>query len=198
MGRVSCGNGTTGTITEDGRLYMCGHGHAGRQGNGSQANNLVPTEVGLMATSVSSGDAHSLVLSHRGTVLAFGHGGNGRLGSLKSEHELLPTAVLAGIPVQSVSAGDEHSLALSQEGDVFFFGSASNGTQLFPDQLVPQALPRELFGENSCIAVSAGVADLSKFKRDFCNIFGSRRVLQILQSKIKITGASQHRIERWS
>ena len=164
--RLSCGQGTTAAITDDGRLFLWGGGGNGRLGRGSLANSAVPREVGasytgdgLRVKAVCSGASHSLVLTQRGAVMAFGNGSAGKLGTQKTADALKPTEVLAGISVKAFSAGYNHSLALSTEGTVYVFGSSEHGqlgTGSSQEQVVPTELSHELLAGRRCAHVSAG------------------------------------------
>ena len=128
-----------GTVRAFGSGFLGGLGYGSTSNVGDSPTSLPslqgPVPLGGMATDVSGGHYHSLVLLVDGTVRAFGYGGDGRLGygstnSVGSYPSSLPSlqgpVLLGGIAI-AVSAGGYHSLVVLTGGTVRAFGNGGSG-----------------------------------------------------------------------
>eukprot|EP01084_Bolivina_argentea_P121419 215158_1 len=91
-----------------------------------------------MASYVSCGYEHTLLLTTNGAVLSFGRAGEvltavttgyGRLGHGDEENKYKPKVIEALLPkhVIDISEGNTHSLGVTADGAVLSFGSGTNG-----------------------------------------------------------------------
>ena len=117
-------------------LATWGNGDLGRLGHGEACENVeVPVVCsrgleGAMASRVSCGGAHTLVLDQRGRVFSMGLNDSGQLGlGVNEEYVTEPTLVpgLEGKTVTDIAAGRDHSAVVTSEGEVFVAGSNKKG-----------------------------------------------------------------------
>lgn len=107
----------------DGRVYAWGSGNAGRLGDGSTENSLVPVAtvagavpVGVTLASVSAGTLHSSALGSDGRVYTWGAGSSGRLGNGATSNSSVPVMVASGVSaVESVAFGGVPGADLTQD-----------------------------------------------------------------------------------
>lgn|GEM_PF-3865106 len=161
---VSAGAEHTLVLTANGNVYSFGEGDFGRLGHNDESDKTVPELIPLfdnniVATAVSAGTSHSLVLSENGDVYAFGAGGNGRLGTGSSTNVLAPVKIggdLTGKQAIAISAGDAHSLVLTTDGSVYSFGAGNSGRLGHGDENF-QMMPKQIDSLPAISSISAGI-----------------------------------------
>lgn len=120
-------------VTSTGAVYSWGINNLGQLGNGGSATAKTPTLVslpsGVSVASLSTGYAHTLIVTGAGVPYAWGYNASGQLGDGTVTTRRTPVAVrvLTGTTVTSSRAGSLHSLAVTSTGDVLGWGSNSNG-----------------------------------------------------------------------
>lgn len=124
-------------LCSDGTLATWGANSSGQLGNNSTVKSSVPVRVvtegtplqGKVVTTISAGNAHSLVLCSDNSMAAWGDGFSGQLGNNGTTRSLIPVGVVTdGTPLQgktitTVSAGYSYSLALCSDGTVASWGT---------------------------------------------------------------------------
>ncbi|ETO19311.1 regulator of chromosome condensation RCC1 [Reticulomyxa filosa] len=116
--KVSCGMWHTCAITEDGKLYSWGWGHA--LGHKNIKRGRVVAEI----VDVSCGERHTLMLTQDGRPFACGEGQHGRLGTgyIRTHKTPVFLEFFTQIKAKRVFAAKEFSFVLSQDGIPFGFG----------------------------------------------------------------------------
>lgn len=140
---IENGNGVSFAIAADGTLYAWGNNANGQLGLGDLEERLLPTAVEALAeetvVAVTSGNAHTLVLTADGQVYAFGSAQDGQLGSSEafdSDGALLRRVespiLVEGLPdnIVAVSADTKTSFAVTEDGRVFGWGESRSGQLL--------------------------------------------------------------------
>ena len=134
--KVSCGRDHTVAISDQGCMYSCGWGEAGRLGLGIEATKvLVPTHAatrlsaaGEKFVDVSCGAEHTLLVGTTGKCYVCGTGQH--LGLRVATVALQPEPVLgelANMRIVGVGAGLAHSAAVSSCGKVYTWGFGQSG-----------------------------------------------------------------------
>jgi len=124
--------------TAEGELVSFGDGSSGQLGHGTEEDEFLPREVGLLANfnvcKVDTGCHHTVCCSSDGLCFTWGAGGDGRLGHAGVQGhggggELAPRAVegLTGRKVVEVAAGAYHTAVLTVEGACYTFGVGEFG-----------------------------------------------------------------------
>jgi len=102
-------------LTDDGRVFTCGHGRGGRLGhNRRHETQLVPVQVPQTAheriVAIAAAENHTIALAHSGTVFTFGSNEAGQLGSDDPAHRPsgIPSSSSSPVlrPIRSPVAGD--------------------------------------------------------------------------------------------
>lgn len=133
--RIENGNGVSYAIDATGTLYAWGQNTNGQLGLGDEVNRDLPTVVTALedetVVDISSGTAHTVVLTADGDVYAFGSNTDGQIGSPdgldengEPIREILSPVKVAGLPdnVVSVTADTKTSFAVTADGKVFGWG----------------------------------------------------------------------------
>jgi alpha-tubulin suppressor-like RCC1 family protein len=130
-------------LLDDGRVMAWGYNNDGQLGDGTTRESPRPVEVrglGLAATGISAGHAHSLARLGDGTAMAWGDNSCGQLGDGTTRSRGTARAVNGLRAVRSLQAGDFHSLALLEDGGVRVWGCNTHG-QLGDGTCVDSPLP---------------------------------------------------------
>lgn len=171
---ISAGWGQSLVLMEDGTVYGFGYNGNGRLGNGTFTETNVPVRVSNNSSAgftngdssnkvvgISTGYAHSLIVTEDGTVYGFGYDANGRLGNgMPAMDSNIPVKVsdngadfINGNPndkVVQVSAGTHHSLLVTESGTVYSFGWGGNG-RLGTGALTDEYVPKKVTDENGFV-----------------------------------------------
>mmetsp|Transcript_13955 Transcript_13955/g.20981 ORF Transcript_13955/g.20981 Transcript_13955/m.20981 type:complete len:450 (-) Transcript_13955:1322-2671(-) len=137
---VACGEYHSAVIDTEGRLYTWGWGGSwlaggGHLGHGDRIDEKYPKLVSLLddggyrVSSVSCGEAHTLILTDDGEALSCGAGEHGRNGNASSADLLVPSPIpaLDNTHVTMLEAGSAFSLALTKDHYVFVWGRNDQG-----------------------------------------------------------------------
>jgi alpha-tubulin suppressor-like RCC1 family protein/PKD repeat protein len=161
---VAAGNLNSYAIASDGTVWAWGFNGNGELGDGSVAfTRSYPGQVVLpgnrVATTLSAGSSHCLVLASDGTLWAWGLNNHGQLGDGTTETRRTPVQVAAlpgGRAITAIAGGFHHSLALASDGSVWSWGNllplgrtAASSTML-PGQVT--GIP----GNLRAVAIAAG------------------------------------------
>ena len=122
---LSLRSASSGVITQDGRLYMCGDNRYGYIGDGTTEDRYTPTKILDHVISVSLGDEHSGAITQDGSLYMWGCNYSGQIGDGTTEKRYTPTKILDH--VIAVSLGYEHSGAITQDGSLYMWGWNSSG-----------------------------------------------------------------------
>ena len=135
--QVSAGFAHSVALASDGTVFAWGQNNFGQLGNGSTASPNMPVAItmpalaGRVATQISAGGYHTLVVTNDGTVFAWGMGSSGQLGqgtnSGSNTAVGVTAASMANKTIVQVSAGFYHSVALASDGTVHTWGQGTNG-----------------------------------------------------------------------
>jgi alpha-tubulin suppressor-like RCC1 family protein len=147
--RIAAGTSHTLALTTDGRLWAWGNNRHGQFGNGTSisANRPMPIALpnGAVATQLSAGNQHSLVLTTDGELYAWGSNRYGQLGNGSTMPSLSPVAVTAirgrASRWAQVSAGRYHTLAVTTDGRLYSWGSNEFG-QLSGNASIERSSPQ--------------------------------------------------------
>ena len=122
---LSLRSASSGVITQDGRLYMCGDNRYGYIGDGTTEDRYTPTKILDHVISVSLGGSHSGAITQDGSLYMWGWNSFGQIGDGTTEDRYKPTKILDH--VIAVSLGDDHSGAITQDGSLYMWGWNSSG-----------------------------------------------------------------------
>jgi Regulator of chromosome condensation (RCC1) repeat len=105
-------------------------GDFGRLGHGHGNDVLVPTKIGSLAgkvvSSVSCGDAHTLVVLETGRLMAFGRNQNGQVGN-GTNVDAMDICQVHGLDAERIvgsACGAEHSVCVTEGGAVYAWCAA--------------------------------------------------------------------------
>lgn len=118
---LSLRSASSGVITQDGRLYMCGDNRYGYIGDGTTEDRYTPTKILDHVISVSLGDEHSGAITQDGSLYMWGWNSSGQIGDGTTEDRYKPTKILDH--VIAVSLGGGHSGAITQNGSLYMWGA---------------------------------------------------------------------------
>ena len=152
---LSLRSASSGVITQDGRLYMCGDNRYGYIGDGTTEDRYTPTKILDHVISVSLGDEHSGAITQDGSLYMWGCNYSGQIGDGTTEDRYKPTKILDH--VIAVSLGDDHSGAITQDGSLYMWGWNSSGQigdgttekRYTPTKILDHVIAVSLGGEHS-------------------------------------------------
>ncbi|HEX3706514.1 MAG TPA: Ig-like domain repeat protein [Mycobacteriales bacterium] len=120
-------------VTSTGGVDGWGYNALAQLGDGTITNRSVPTAtklpVGVTATAVATGFAHSLALGSDGSVYSWGYNNDGQLGTGSTAVAGAPAAVSlpAGTTATAITANLGDGYALTPSGDVYAWGDNAYG-----------------------------------------------------------------------
>lgn len=132
---IACGSSHSLALTSDGNLYAWGNNSFGQLGIGNCTHQTVPIQVKtafkLIATSVTCGMHHTLMLTNNGEIYAFGRNECGQLGCPSvpgNEGSCSPVKVYSTNRFKTIAAdfASNLSTAISQCGYCFVWGECAN------------------------------------------------------------------------
>lgn len=118
----------------DGFQGKLGYGNTNNVGDDETPASIDPVNLGIAATQVATGDAHTCALLRNGQVRCWGSGGpigysfTDSIGD--NEFPAFIDPIDLGGPVVQIAAGGFHTCALRDTGDVICWGSGSGTGQL--------------------------------------------------------------------
>jgi len=155
-------------LATNGAAYCWGHGWLGDLGNGTTADQTVPTLVsgGHVFRSIATMAAVTCALAADSTAWCWGWGGEGQLGTGDTLSHSTPVAVAGGLHFAALVAGESHACGLAASGTAYCWGWNSSG-QVAPgldNVLAPTAVSGLAFEQVStgtnqtCGLTAAGTA----------------------------------------
>lgn len=136
--QVDAGYSHTMALSDDGRVYVWGHGFFGQLGDGQAASSAVPVLVeaaafgGERVAGIDAGPYTSTAVTASGTGYAWGMGHQGQLGDGGGVSRSVPVAVDIsaagpGARLTEIDAGYAHMVALTEDGRVLSWGEDGDG-----------------------------------------------------------------------
>ena len=123
--KISLGCDHSGTITEDGSLYMWGGNYYGQLGDGTKKERSKPVKIMNQVESVSLGSWCSGMITEDGSLYMWGRNYYGQLGNGTNGDSSKPIKIMNH--VKSVSLGSSYSGAITEDGSLYMWGSNFNG-----------------------------------------------------------------------
>jgi len=151
-------------VNDKSEVFSWGAGGGGALGTGDTQNALSPKRLPFFnkrkVKEISTGWAHSMVLTKKGELFAFGHGSMGQLGLNGTNMEIDPQKIrpLRSDKFDRISAGSHHTVALTSKGHIYTWGNGKYGQVGFPgtlDQHVPKRVRGILENEKGFDRISA-------------------------------------------
>ena len=142
--QIAAGADHTVAIRSDGTLWAWGDDTYGELGNGTNAAEFVPTQIGTATWSaVAAGTAFTIALRSDGTLWAWGLNSSAQLGDGTTVNKNAPEQIGTVTNWSAVAAGAKHVLALRWDNNLWTwgdntFGQLGNGTttnNLVPTQI---------------------------------------------------------------
>ncbi|RDD42658.1 E3 ubiquitin-protein ligase HERC2 [Trichoplax sp. H2] len=130
---MTAGLGCTFIVTNDGCIYVCGHGQDGRLGLGTVNHVVIPRPIYLKVfiTKVASFycGQHALALTGNGIVLSWGSNIYGQLGHGHCRNVIHPTVIdtISSKHIVDIACGSDSSAAISDSGELFTWGCGFQG-----------------------------------------------------------------------
>ena len=157
---LSLRSASSGVITQDGRLYMCGDNRYGYIGDGTTEDRYTPTKILDHVISVSLGDEHSGAITQDGSLYMWGWNSSGQIGDGTTEDRYTPNKITipggVALPSALTSTVSTQSENASMDS-VSITDTALDSTKQAPESdLLDQS---ELFEED---AVSVFKADVTE------------------------------------
>lgn len=193
---VSCGDTYTAIITQNGELYVFGHGFQGRLGTGDENNVSIPqklTEIPKVSQ-VSCGQSHTAFVTQDGDLYTFGSANSGKLGHGRGVNVSYTPKKVVGIPkVLQVSCGHDHTAFITLDGDLYTFGNGIWWHFPIDDPFDASYTPRKVPNIPKVSQVSCGTDKtiILTYNRHELYVYDNRRhVLKIISMVPKISQIS--------
>lgn len=138
VSRVSCGEGHTLLLTDDGETLSCGAGEHGRNGNGTSRDVLIPEPVDILddktVVQLESGSAFSIALTDEQEMYVWGRNDQGQLGlggglamDVYAMEDTPRVVEVSGenseiLKANHVSAGHSHAACVGTDGSLYYWG----------------------------------------------------------------------------
>jgi alpha-tubulin suppressor-like RCC1 family protein len=135
--KVSCGNGFTLGIQEDGSLWSWGRNAYGTLGNDSITRTSAPAQVIadplIIWDKISAGFDHACAVSQSGRIYCWGNNYSGELGLNNKDDASQPIQIVSNSTDWSdVATGRDFTLGLKQDGSVWAWGKNAYGSLGLP------------------------------------------------------------------
>jgi alpha-tubulin suppressor-like RCC1 family protein len=146
-------------LLENGDVYSCGRGSAGRLGQGDNRDRYYPTKVDLEVKikEIGAGGDYSLAIGEDGQVYVCGNNDSGQLGLGEEVVQKESFTPVTGLQPAKAISGSSYSLVLMDDGTVYSFGLNNHG-QLGQGTTTSLNIPTLLRGFEHIKSVSAGGA----------------------------------------
>ena len=158
---ISAGTVNTCALDATGAAWCWGQGSGGKNGNGSNINQLTPAPVtmppGRTFVLLDTGSLHSCAIDDLGKGWCWGTGTNGQLGTGGATTAMTPVAVAmpVGVTFTAISAGYGHTCAINTSGVAYCWGLNSSG-QLGIGSTTPAMTPTLVPGAGDLTDLHAG------------------------------------------
>jgi alpha-tubulin suppressor-like RCC1 family protein len=139
MVKVFAGGDHSGSIDEEGYLWMWGSNRMGQLSMPDKGDAIVPVptksswDPSLKIRDVCAGGQHTIVLTDSGELWITGRADDGQLGLGEAttepvfEFQKIPFFADHNIPIRSVSVGFSHNIAISEDNKVYVWGNNAEG-----------------------------------------------------------------------
>ncbi len=118
--KLSLGEYHSGTITENGDLYMWGDNTYGQLGDGTTTKRLTQTKAMNNVKAVSLGGHQSGAITENGDLYMWGLNNYGQIGDGTTTDRYTPTKIMSN--VKAVSLDDYQGGAITENGDLYMWG----------------------------------------------------------------------------
>ncbi|QJD87334.1 RCC1 domain-containing protein [Cohnella herbarum] len=161
--QVAAGGLHTVALNSTGRVWSAGNNYYGQLAFGT-ANQSIPFpadgvidyyNVMDVASAVSAGEFHSLVLKTNGTVWGWGYNAYGQLGDGTTANRSSAVEVGGLKDVVEIASGYYHNLVRKSDGTVWSWGYNNSG-QLGDSSIANRSIPIQVSGLSNIIAIAAG------------------------------------------
>gem|GEM_PF-956159 len=142
---LSAGGGQTLAIKPDGSLWGWGENASSQLGDGTNASNPIPAQIGTATNwlEISTNTYHTLAIKTDGTLWAWGGNQYGQVGDGTNTDKNTPVQIGTNTDWKAVEAGIMHSIALKNDGTIWSWGAnmfhqLGDGTSInrnFPGQV---------------------------------------------------------------
>lgn len=122
---VSCGNGHTVAVREDGSLWAWGRGLIGNGVENEMAKHHRPVQIGEGFVNAVAGHDYTLAIKQDGSLWSWGSNTYGQLGDGSKFNRSRP--VMVGSGFTQIAAGLFHSAAIKTDGSLWLWGSNRDG-----------------------------------------------------------------------
>lgn len=153
---LSAGGGQTLAIKPDGTLWGWGENASGQLGDGTNASNPIPIQIGSDTNwlKVSTNTDHTLGIKTDGTLWAWGDNLYGQVGDGTNINKTTPVQIGTDTNWKAVEAGILHSIALKTDGTIWSWG-ANMFHQLGDETSINRNFPAQVGTDNDWASINS-------------------------------------------
>lgn len=170
-------------LKNDGTLWSWGYNALGGLGNGTSANQFLPTQVGTDNNwaKIAAGAYHTIAIKNDGTLWSWGGNFQGELGydTGSSIAQNTPIQIGASIDWSKIIAGTFHTIAIKNDGSLWAWGGNARG-QLGDGTTVNKNTPIQIGNTTDWTNISGGgFHTLALTSNNFLYTCGANDYLQL-------------------
>lgn len=153
---LSAGGGQTLAIKPDGSLLGWGENASSQLGDGTNASNPIPAQIGtdIDWLKVSTNTYHTLAIKTDGTLWAWGGNEYGQVGDGTNSDKNTPVQIGTDTNWKAVEAGIMHSIALKTDGTIWSWG-ANMFHQLGDGTSINRNFPAQVGTDNDWASINS-------------------------------------------